>query len=83
VGTPVVSLFAPTVPAHRWRPWGVPHVLLGQQDIACAGCRARVCPRPGHPCLASVPLTEVVAAVHALARARRGRTPLSLMEVAG
>ncbi|MFL6056831.1 MAG: glycosyltransferase family 9 protein, partial [Actinoallomurus sp.] len=28
VGTPIVSLFAPTVPAVRWRPWGVPHVLL-------------------------------------------------------
>ena len=24
VGTPVVSLFAPVVPAERWHPWGVP-----------------------------------------------------------
>jgi ADP-heptose:LPS heptosyltransferase len=28
VGTPVVSLYAPTVPAVRWRPWQVPHELL-------------------------------------------------------
>jgi ADP-heptose:LPS heptosyltransferase len=28
VGTPVVSLYAPTVPAVRWRPWRVPHELL-------------------------------------------------------
>ena len=28
VGTPVVSLFAPTVPPVRWRPWQVPHELL-------------------------------------------------------
>jgi len=28
VGTPVVSLFAPTVPPQRWHPWGVPHELL-------------------------------------------------------
>jgi ADP-heptose:LPS heptosyltransferase len=28
VGTPVVSVFAPTVPAVRWRPWRVPHELL-------------------------------------------------------
>ena len=51
VGTPVVEAFAPVVPAHRWRPWQVPHVLLGVLDISCAGCRARVCPIPGQPCL--------------------------------
>ncbi len=28
VGTPVVSLFAPTVPPVRWRPWKVPQALL-------------------------------------------------------
>ena len=67
VGTPVVSLFAPVVPAERWRPWGVPHVLLGAQDAACAGSRARDCPVPGHPCLAEVTADEVVAAVRRLA----------------
>ena len=67
VGTPVVSLFAPTVPAGRWRPWGVPHVLLGDQDVACAGCRARHCPVPGHPCLSGVPVDAVVDAVGRLA----------------
>ena len=49
VGTPVVSLFAPVVPAVRWAPYGVPYRLLGRQDAACAGTRARVCPVPGHP----------------------------------
>jgi ADP-heptose:LPS heptosyltransferase len=68
VGAPVVSLFAPTVPAARWRPWRVPHALLGDQDIACAGCRARLCPVPGHPCIGTVPVAEVVAAVDGLAR---------------
>ena len=67
VGTPVVSLFAPTVPAARWRPWGVPHVLLGRQDAACAGSRARVCPVPGHPCLNEVGAVEVAAALDRLA----------------
>jgi len=33
VGTPVVEVFAPTVPASRWRPWRVPSVLLGRQSI--------------------------------------------------
>jgi ADP-heptose:LPS heptosyltransferase len=70
VGTPVVSLFSPVVPAARWRPWGVPHVLLGDQDAPCAESRARVCPVPGHPCLDGVEVGEVVAAVERLARLR-------------
>jgi ADP-heptose:LPS heptosyltransferase len=67
VGTPVVSLFAPTVPSSRWAPWGVPTVLLGDQDIACQGCRAKHCPVAGHPCLSSVPVEAVVEAVDRLA----------------
>lgn len=67
VGTPVVSLFAPTVPAHRWHPWGVPFALLGDQGIACAGCRARECPVPGHPCLERVAAEAVADAVESLA----------------
>jgi ADP-heptose:LPS heptosyltransferase len=70
VGTPVVSLFSPVVPAARWRPWGVPHVLLGDQEAPCAGSRARVCPVPGHPCLDDVLVGEVVAAVERLAPLR-------------
>jgi ADP-heptose:LPS heptosyltransferase len=69
VGTPVVSLFAPVVPAGRWAPYRVPHVLLGDQDAACAGTRARDCPVPGHPCLDAITAAEVVAAVDTLVRA--------------
>jgi ADP-heptose:LPS heptosyltransferase len=71
VGTPVVSLFSPVVPALRWRPWGVAHALLGDQGAACAGTRARVCPVPGHPCLDGVSVAEVVAAVDRLAPLRQ------------
>jgi ADP-heptose:LPS heptosyltransferase len=79
VGTPVVSLFAPTVPAARWRPWRVPTVLLGDQAIGCAGCRARVCPVAGHPCLSSVGVREVADAVERLAGspASRPAAPVS------
>ncbi|MFB4314227.1 glycosyltransferase family 9 protein [Actinomadura sp. 21ATH] len=66
VGTPVVSLFAPTVPAARWAPYGVRTVLLGDQDAPCKDTRARECPVPGHPCLAAVPAARVVAAVEEL-----------------
>ena len=63
VGTPVVSLFSPVVPAVRWAPYGVPTVLLGDQDAPCRDTRARKCPVPGHPCLMSVSPADVVAAV--------------------
>ncbi len=63
VGTPVVSLFAPVVPAARWAPYGVPTVLLGDQTAPCRDTRARECPVPGHPCLTSVTADDVVAAV--------------------
>ncbi|MBA3422281.1 MAG: glycosyltransferase family 9 protein [Thermoleophilaceae bacterium] len=66
VRTPVVSLFAPTVPAVRWRPWKVAHELL-HVEVRCAGCRARECPVPGHPCLEGVSTAEVLAAVERLA----------------
>ena len=53
----------------------VPHVLLGDQNISCAGCRAPECPVPGHPCLGNtvVPI-EVVAAVDRLDRATPRRS---------
>jgi ADP-heptose:LPS heptosyltransferase len=66
VGTPVVSVFPPTVPATRWRPWGVEHVLLGAQEIECAGCRARTCPVFGQPCISSVSTAEATSAVEVL-----------------
>ncbi|MGE4120828.1 MAG: glycosyltransferase family 9 protein, partial [Solirubrobacterales bacterium] len=59
---------APTVPAVRWRPWGVPHELL-HREVPCAGCRASECPVAGHPCLAGVAAAEVVAALERLAEA--------------
>ena len=71
VGTPVASLFAPTVPWVRWRPWGVPHALLNR-DVPCSGCRARECPVPGHPCLAGVEPLEVTEAIERLL-SQRGR----------
>ncbi|WP_139123202.1 glycosyltransferase family 9 protein, partial [Cellulosimicrobium cellulans] len=69
VGTPVVSLFAPVVPADRWAPWGVPTVVLGDQDAPCRGTRARECPVPGHPCLTGIGPHEVADAVERLAPA--------------
>jgi ADP-heptose:LPS heptosyltransferase len=72
VGTPVVAVFPPTVPLARWRPWRVPHVVLGDQRIPCAGCRARTCPRRDHLCVAGVDGAAVLAAVDHLARLPEG-----------
>jgi ADP-heptose:LPS heptosyltransferase len=66
VGTPVVSLFAPTVPYGQWAPYRVPHVRLGTADADCRDTRATRCPVPGHPCLSTIDPAEVVAAVRML-----------------
>ena len=67
VGTPVVSLFAPTVPYGKWGPYRVPTVRLGRADAACRDSRATVCPVAGHPCLSTIEPDEIVAAVARLA----------------
>jgi ADP-heptose:LPS heptosyltransferase len=67
VGTPVVGVFAPVVAPHRWRPHGVPSILLGDLDIACAGCRARSCPLPRQSCVADLRASDVLDAVEHLA----------------
>ncbi|MDP9792718.1 histidinol-phosphate phosphatase family protein [Catenuloplanes nepalensis] len=66
VGTPVVSLFAPTVPYGQWGPYRVPHVRLGDAAAACRESRATRCPVAGHPCLSTITPDEVLAAVRTL-----------------
>lgn len=67
VGTPVVSLYAPTVPYGQWGPYRVPTVRLGDAAAACRDTRATTCPVDGHPCLSTIEPAEVVAAVARLA----------------
>lgn len=74
VATPVVSLFAPVVPARRWAPFGVPTVVLGEQSAPCAGTRARRCPVPGHPCLEQITDEQIVEAVAHLRTEQPRRT---------
>ena len=70
VGTPVVSLYAPTVPAARWAPYGVRRILLGDQQAVCRDTRVTHCPYPGHPCLSSVSAADVADAVRQLSEPR-------------
>jgi HAD superfamily hydrolase (TIGR01662 family) len=71
VGTPVVSLFAPTVPFGQWAPFRVPVVRLGEAGARCSQTRATTCPVPGHPCLSRVDPAEVVDAVATLTGGQR------------
>lgn len=66
VGAPVVSLFAPVVPAEQWSPYGRNVIRLGDQQAPCRLTRARNCPVPGHPCLDGITDTELLAAVDRL-----------------
>ncbi len=66
VGTPVVSLFAPTVPFGQWGPFRVPTVRLGDAAAECRHTRAARCPLPGHPCLSDIDPADVVNAVRLL-----------------
>jgi ADP-heptose:LPS heptosyltransferase len=64
VGAPVVSLFAPVVPASQWSPHGNNVIRLGDQDAPCRLTRARVCPVHGHPCLDGITDDELISAVN-------------------
>jgi ADP-heptose:LPS heptosyltransferase len=66
VGTPCVTVFPPTVPLSRWHPWRVPFVALGDQDVACAGCRARRCPQPSQFCVETIGSDDVALAAQSL-----------------
>lgn len=68
VGTPTVSLYSPVISPLRWAPYGVPLEILGDQRAPCRDSRARDCPIPGHPCLASVSPMEVMEAAERLMR---------------
>ena len=64
VGAPVVSLFAPVVPASQWSPYGDTVIRLGDQQAPCRLTRARDCPVQGHPCLDGITDDELVHAVN-------------------
>jgi len=66
VGAPVVSLFAPVVPASQWSPYAKQVIRLGDQSAPCLLTRARTCPVDGHPCLDGITDDELLAAVDRL-----------------
>src|SRR5690606_21692759 len=74
-GTPMVGVFAPVVSAANWRPWKVPTILLGDQNVPCAGCRARACPLETQVCVSSIRARDVVGALDRLGSLRQMARP--------
>jgi heptosyltransferase-2 len=68
VGTRVVALFGPTVPAQGFGPRGPRDMALGHGALACRPCSAHgpaVCPLLHHRCMRELAVETVLAAVHA------------------
>jgi histidinol-phosphate phosphatase family protein len=81
-GTPVVSLYAPTVPFGQWGPYRVPWIRLGDPVAACRQTRATTCPVPGHPCLSDIVPADVVDAVELLVAGATIARPAGTVEAA-
>jgi heptosyltransferase-2 len=68
VGTPVVAIFGPTVPAFGFGPRGPRDVIVEHPSLACRPCSAhgpQVCPLGHHRCMRELPVASVLAAVAA------------------
>lgn len=60
LGRPVVALFGAADP-RRTAPFGRPDSVV-RHPVECSPCRKRVCPVPGHPCMAGLTVAVVLAA---------------------
>lgn len=61
-GVPCVIAFSAASPAGIWFPRASKHQLIYHQT-SCAGCYQEKCSVPGHPCLSSISVEEMEAAV--------------------
>jgi ADP-heptose:LPS heptosyltransferase len=61
--TPVVALFGPTHP-ERVGPYGVKHVVVRNEKLACLGCRKRQCDHLS--CMQGISVDEVLNALTSL-----------------
>jgi heptosyltransferase-2 len=69
VGTPVVAVFGPTVPAFGYTPWGERSRVVEREGLACRPCSShgpQVCPLGHHRCMGEIAPAEVLAALDAL-----------------
>jgi len=65
VGTPVVAVFGPTVPAFGFAPYGEGHTVI-QKELACRPCGVhggKKCPRGHFRCMRGISPEEVIRAL--------------------
>lgn len=67
VGTRVVALFGPTIPAFGFGPRGPADVIVEQETLTCRPCSShgpQVCPLGHHHCMTEISVARVLHAVH-------------------
>ncbi|MEP6688004.1 MAG: lipopolysaccharide heptosyltransferase II [Gemmatimonadales bacterium] len=77
VGTPVVAIFGPTVPAFGFGPRGPWDVVVEHASLVCRPCSAhgpQVCPLGHHRCMRELSVASVLAAVSDVEAHRAIRT---------
>lgn len=66
VGTPVVAVFGPTVPAFGYTPFGERNRIVEHESMPCRPCDRhgpQVCPLGHHRCMTEIPSARVLAAL--------------------
>ena len=66
VGTPVVAIFGPTVPAFGYTPFGAAHRIVEHPDLPCRPCDRhgpQVCPLGHHRCMQEIGAERVLGAL--------------------
>jgi heptosyltransferase-2 len=66
VGTPVVTIFGPTVPAFGYAPYGRDHRIVEHADLSCRPCHAHgpdACPLGHHRCMTEIDARSVLTVV--------------------
>ncbi|HEX4825498.1 MAG TPA: lipopolysaccharide heptosyltransferase II [Candidatus Polarisedimenticolaceae bacterium] len=71
VGTPVVAIFGPTVPAFGYTPFGPRNMIVENPGLECRPCDRhgpQVCPLRHHRCMTEIPPARVVDALAQIVR---------------
>ncbi len=74
VGTPVVAVFGPTVPAFGYTPYGEANRIVAHPGLECRPCHPHgpaVCPLGHHRCMREIGAERVIAVLDEVLRARR------------
>jgi heptosyltransferase II len=75
VGTPVVAIFGPTVPAFGYTPYGPAHRIVEHANMPCRPCDRHgppVCPLGHHRCMTEIPARRVLDALAGVLRRPAG-----------